>query len=212
MAFIIHIGCVETPRPTVGNTVSSTTPFIAHCLMRVCTGGRGTLNPFRQVDRRLPGKRNSHFHGARPVLSNHLSMMKWIRTSRLSIKNSLCTGGCGRRGGRRRDPAGCCATPQSSPSSSAFLYRGTSLIRNSASLGLCIWPYGGPRGGVPFLMSEVPLYRGPWSARLEEKEPSRMLCNAPICSAAHARTETGYAQAKISNPGTWIRKTLNPKP
>ena len=41
-----------------------------------------------KVDVRLPGKGNSNSHGARPV---HLiiTRMKWIRTSRLSIKNSL---------------------------------------------------------------------------------------------------------------------------
>ena len=45
----------------------------------------------RKVDVRLPGKGNSNSHGARPV---HLiiTMMKWIRTSRLSIKNSLSLG------------------------------------------------------------------------------------------------------------------------
>ena len=39
----------------------------------------------RKVDVRLPGKRNSNSHGARPV---HLiiTLIKWIRTSRLSIK------------------------------------------------------------------------------------------------------------------------------
>jgi hypothetical protein len=40
-------------------------------------------------------------------------------------------------------------------------YRGTSLIRNSPCLlptvGLCLGPYGGPRGRGQFLMSEVPL-------------------------------------------------------
>ena len=48
-----------------------------------------SLVPFsRKVDVRLPGKGNSNSHGARPV---HLimMMMKWIQTSRLSIKNSL---------------------------------------------------------------------------------------------------------------------------
>ena len=42
----------------------------------------------RKVDIRLPGKGNSNPHGAKPV---HLiiTLMKWIRTSRLSIKNSL---------------------------------------------------------------------------------------------------------------------------
>jgi len=45
----------------------------------------------RKVDVRLPGKGNSNSHGARPV---HLiiTMIKWIRTSRLSIKNSLPLG------------------------------------------------------------------------------------------------------------------------
>jgi len=48
---------------------------------------------YRKVDVRLPGKGNSNSHGARPV---HLiiTMITWIRTSRLSIKNSLssCSG------------------------------------------------------------------------------------------------------------------------
>jgi hypothetical protein len=41
-----------------------------------------------QIDARLPGKGNSNSHGARPV---HLiiTMIKWIRTSRLPIKKSL---------------------------------------------------------------------------------------------------------------------------
>ena len=45
------------------------------------------LGPMK-VDVRLPGKENSNSHGARPV---HLiiTMIKWIRTSRLSIKNYL---------------------------------------------------------------------------------------------------------------------------
>ena len=44
-----------------------------------------------EVDVRLPGKGNSKFHDARPV---HLiiAMIKWIRTSRLSIKNSFFSG------------------------------------------------------------------------------------------------------------------------
>ena len=54
----------------------------------------------RKVDVRLPGKGISNSHGARPV---HLiiTMIKWFRTSRLSIKNSLSpwqeTGGASRR-------------------------------------------------------------------------------------------------------------------
>ena len=41
----------------------------------------------RKVNVRLPGKGNSNSHGARPV---HLiiTMIKWIRISRLSLKNS----------------------------------------------------------------------------------------------------------------------------
>ena len=43
----------------------------------------------RKVDVGLSGKGNSNSHGAKPV---HLiiTMIKWIRTSRLSIQNSLC--------------------------------------------------------------------------------------------------------------------------
>ena len=41
-----------------------------------------------KVDVKLPGKGNSNPNDARPV---HLiiTMVKWIRTSRMSIKNSL---------------------------------------------------------------------------------------------------------------------------
>ena len=37
---------------------------------------------------RLPGKENSNPHGARPV-HQLITMIKWIRTSRVSVKNSL---------------------------------------------------------------------------------------------------------------------------
>ena len=45
-----------------------------------------------KVDVRLPGNGNSNSHGARPV---HLiiTLFEWIRTSRLSIKNSLSAAG-----------------------------------------------------------------------------------------------------------------------
>ena len=48
----------------------------------------GSASALRKVDVRLPGKGNSNSHGAMPV---HLiiTMIQWIRTSRLSIKNSL---------------------------------------------------------------------------------------------------------------------------
>ena len=55
----------------------------------------------RNVDVRLPGKGNSNSHVARPF---HLTitMIKWIRTSRLSNKNSLSVQ---EDAGRRREAA-----------------------------------------------------------------------------------------------------------
>ena len=49
---------------------------------------RETCVSTRKVDMRLPGDLDSNSHGARPV---HLiiAMVKWIRTIRLSIKDSL---------------------------------------------------------------------------------------------------------------------------
>ena len=47
-----------------------------------------TLLVSRKVDVRLPGKGNSNSQGARPVYLI-ITMIKWIRTSRLSIKNYL---------------------------------------------------------------------------------------------------------------------------
>ena len=44
----------------------------------------------RKVNVRLPGKWNSNSQGARPVRLI-LTIIKWIRTNRLSIKNSLCS-------------------------------------------------------------------------------------------------------------------------
>ena len=45
----------------------------------------------RMVDVRLPGKGDANFHGARPV-HQIITMIKWIRTRRLSMKNSLSDG------------------------------------------------------------------------------------------------------------------------
>ena len=52
------------------------------------TESGGAERKTRKVDVRLPGKGHSNSYGARP---DHLiiTMIKWIRTSRLSIKNSL---------------------------------------------------------------------------------------------------------------------------
>ena len=53
----------------------------------------------------LPGKGNSNSHGARPV---HLiiTMIKWIRTNRLSIKNSLYAPSGGGESGHAERHAG----------------------------------------------------------------------------------------------------------
>ena len=85
-----------------------------------------------------------------------ISLIKWIRTNRLSIKNSLSVVANTRKFetgvGPRRSECMCCASDP---------YKGTSLIRNSAFLV----PYSRnmPRalwwslGGGAFLMGEVPL-------------------------------------------------------
>ena len=52
-------------------------------LLRVMSCGRS-----RKVDARLHGKGNSNSHGAR-LIHLIITMMKWIRTSRLSIKKFL---------------------------------------------------------------------------------------------------------------------------
>jgi hypothetical protein len=49
---------------------------------------RSRVVEVRKVDIRLPGKGNLDSHGARPV-HQIISMIKWIRTSRFSIRNSL---------------------------------------------------------------------------------------------------------------------------
>ena len=64
-------------------------------------GTDGCQSP-RKVDARLPGNRNSNTRGARPV-HQIITMIKWIRTSRLSIKNA--PGARGRRGGVSRGAA-----------------------------------------------------------------------------------------------------------
>jgi len=67
-----------------------------------CGGKEGSKPLTRKVDIRLPGTGNSNSHGARPV-HQIIAMIKWIRTSRLSIKNSLSLrvtwDGAGGRGG-----------------------------------------------------------------------------------------------------------------
>jgi hypothetical protein len=64
--------------------------MVALAKMGVKTPDAGLVEAM-QVDIILPGKGNLNSHGARPVCQNHLDD-KWIRTSRLSIKNSLSAG------------------------------------------------------------------------------------------------------------------------
>ena len=52
---------------------------------------RGAFVRSRRVDVTLLGKENSNSHGARQV-NPSITMIKSVRTSRLSIKNSLCVG------------------------------------------------------------------------------------------------------------------------
>jgi len=78
----------------------------------------------RKVDVRLPGKGNSDLHGARPV-HPIITMIKRIRTSRLSIKNSLSSDA--HPGSRMRFITFDLTDVNLAAMSS---YRGTSLIRN----------------------------------------------------------------------------------
>jgi len=63
-------------------------------------GSSGDVTP-EEVDVRLPGKGNSNSHGARPARLT-ITMIKWVRTSRLSIQNSLFSD-LGRERERERD-------------------------------------------------------------------------------------------------------------
>jgi len=85
--------------------VLSGTPVYFRRTLYFCVSSRDTVlchlldSKGRVVDVRLPGKGNSNSHGARPA---HLiiTTIKWFRTSRLSIKNSLpvaCDAECRRR-------------------------------------------------------------------------------------------------------------------
>ena len=78
----------------------------------------------RKVDVRLPGKGNSNSHGARPV---HLiiTMIKWIRTSRLSVNNSFSLDLAARTvHGWSRKPGIAARVPRLSTRPGCFLYRG----------------------------------------------------------------------------------------
>ena len=108
-------------RPVSPSQSHSPLPPTVHGREESASGSSGLehalfLTRPRKVDVKLHGKGNSNCHGARPV-HTIISMLQWIRTSRLSTKNSLSLAGHerARRGGRRpcgsealsRCPAGC---------------------------------------------------------------------------------------------------------
>ena len=72
---------------------ASQVPWLSRPQQQVMSPSQQQVNAtfslrFGKVDVRLPRKRNSNSHGARPVLQS-ISTIKWIRTSSLSINKSL---------------------------------------------------------------------------------------------------------------------------
>jgi len=103
---------------------------------RRCMRGRiGQGLSHRKVDARLPGKGYSNSHGARPIYLI-ITVIKWIRTSRFSIINSLSLG----RWGQRLCVSHTHFTKGAARQSERDRYRGTSLIRNTPPVG----PYSSP--------------------------------------------------------------------
>ena len=98
-------------------------------------GRRVARRGSRKIDVRLPGKGNTNSPGARPV-HPIISMIQWIRTSRLSIKNSLAA----RRGGAYTSPCGC-RLVRAKVLSGLSPYRGTSLIRKRPTRRTGIGPW-----------------------------------------------------------------------
>jgi len=86
--------------PTVGSYGEAVSLWARYPCSRSTECGRARLpRAARKVDVRLPGKGDSNSHGARPVRLI-ITMIKLIRTSRLSAQNSLdiragglCVGG-----------------------------------------------------------------------------------------------------------------------
>ena len=106
-----NFGQTHATRRFPGSTHLSREALVSDCPKKqeeVSEVGSWRMVGGEKVDVRLPGKRNSNSHGARPV---HLiiTMIKLIRTSRLSIKNSLSLGHLdfeGERGARGNAPCG----------------------------------------------------------------------------------------------------------
>jgi len=103
---------------------------------------------FRKVDVRLPGKGGSNPHGARPV---HLitTMIKWTRTSRLSIKNSLSSVSTFERTFSESGSCGFWRHPQR-------------LVSEGFGFGFWVWVlgFGIPRGGLRGFRRDVQRFRG----------------------------------------------------
>ena len=134
----------------------------------------------RKVDIRLPGKGNSNSHGARPV---HLiiTMMKWIRTSRLSSSSpAFRAAAWGMEEGsylRLTDFVSRNSRLQSNAEEEEVWGTGLSHLKETAPP---LEPYltpmtrviGGSSGGGRFLMGEVPLY-GCWGCLISRLESSK---------------------------------------
>ena len=86
-----HLAHKETPLPWTLQQAHASWPMVVlgegRFLVSEVTLQVELLAQFT-IDVRLPGKGNSNSHGARPI---HLiiTMIKWIRTSRMPIKKSL---------------------------------------------------------------------------------------------------------------------------
>jgi len=74
--------------PPMGVMDSKVDSFCGGLTLETNLAGSEVVPAPRKIDVRLPGRGDSNSHGARPV---HLiiTMTKWFRTSKLSIKNSL---------------------------------------------------------------------------------------------------------------------------
>ena len=96
-------------------------------------------------------------------------------------------------------------------------YRGTSLIRNASpqdpTVGLCVWPYGGPSGGGAFYYerggpvhsASTACRRGPHpcrrvqpTARITVKRESAALCHALARTGRPAPTNPPYHRVSLS--------------
>jgi len=93
------------------------------------------------------------------------------------------------------------------------------------TVGLCLWPYGGPRGGGLFRMSEVPLYLCPpfscdqtvARSKVDEFVPhrqhvdSRIYMHSRALASCRKATRAGDAKYSRSNGPRWARPTLGPR-